>query len=177
MMEYNNLSKVQQGFTLIELMIVIAIIGILASVALPAYQDYVLRAKVAEGLSVVNAIKIGVTESFIQSGENGVTIFSAIVASDIANIKTEKVSNFVVGTAGPAMGAITITFDLPQLGAANTLVYAPHVGGNALSDSNSRGTIQWVCGGAGSASAASEYAAFVKPAAGVKSSYLPAACR
>ncbi len=57
------MKKIQQGFTLIELMIVIAIIGILAAIALPAYQDYTVRAKVSEGAIAASAIKVGVTRN------------------------------------------------------------------------------------------------------------------
>ena len=56
--------KIQQGFTLIELMIVVAIIGILAAIAIPAYQDYTIRAQVSEGLNLAGAAKSAVSETF-----------------------------------------------------------------------------------------------------------------
>ena len=62
------MKKVQQGFTLIELMIVVAIIGILAAVAIPAYQDYTIRAKVTEGLSLAGAAKVAVAETYSSKG-------------------------------------------------------------------------------------------------------------
>jgi type IV pilus assembly protein PilA len=61
--------KTQQGFTLIELMIVVAIIGILAAIAIPAYQDYTIRAQVSEGLNLAAAAKTAVTESFLNHGD------------------------------------------------------------------------------------------------------------
>jgi type IV pilus assembly protein PilA len=62
------MKKVQQGFTLIELMIVVAIIGILAAIAIPAYQDYTIRAQVSEGLSLASGAKAAVSESFMDRG-------------------------------------------------------------------------------------------------------------
>ena len=61
--------KLQKGFTLIELMIVIAIIGILAAIAIPAYQDYTIRSKVSEGLNMAGAAKLAVAETFDSQGE------------------------------------------------------------------------------------------------------------
>jgi len=58
------MKKTQQGFTLIELMIVVAIIGILAAIAIPAYQDYTIRARVTEGLSLADSAKTAVAETF-----------------------------------------------------------------------------------------------------------------
>lgn len=63
------MKKLQQGFTLIELMIVVAIIGILAAIAIPAYQDYTIRAQVSEGMNLAAAAKAAVSESFLNRGE------------------------------------------------------------------------------------------------------------
>ena len=63
------MKTLQKGFTLIELMIVVAIIGILAAIAIPAYQDYTIRAQVSEGLSLASDIKAGVAEYMAQTGD------------------------------------------------------------------------------------------------------------
>ena len=86
------LKKVQQGFTLIELMIVVAIIGILAAIAIPAYQDYTVRAKVTEGLNLADSAKTAVAEAFQSNDMAGVT--AAAAAWNAPNfVATKYVSN------------------------------------------------------------------------------------
>lgn len=136
------MKAMQKGFTLIELMIVVAIIGILAAIALPAYQDYTIRAKVSEGAVAASSLKVGVAEAFADGGIAGITAYSGVVAADIANIRTAKVTDVTISN----VGNITLTMGgIPQLGADNTLVFVPTIGGNPLANNNSAGTIQWSC--------------------------------
>ena len=155
----------QSGFTLIELMIVVAIIGILAAIALPAYQDYTVRAKVSEGMISGSAFKVGVSESFVDNGMAGVAVYAGVVnaAPNQINITTSKIS--VVNIA-PLTGVITITLggvDMAQLAALNQIAYVPGIGvaNDVLADGLS-GTIQWSCNGAGTT---------------ITDNYLPNTCR
>ncbi|MDF1821577.1 MAG: pilin [Alcanivoracaceae bacterium] len=131
------------GFTLIELMIVVAIIGILAAVAIPAYQDYSIRAKVSEGLALASSAKIEVADGFNTDQMNGL---QTAADSWLASFQPTK---YVDGVSiDAASGEITITFAAatgPAFG--RTLVLTPSVGGLVLSAA-SRGSIDWACGSA-----------------------------
>ncbi|WP_339413881.1 pilin [Pseudomonas sp. EA_35y_Pfl2_R5] len=138
------MKTMQKGFTLIELMIVVAIIGILAAVALPAYQDYTVRAKVSEGMIAASSIKIGVTDVFADNGIAGVAAYSAVLAADQANLITNLISAIAVDAAN---GTISVTMGgIPQLGAGtDVLAFVPQINGAAISDANSTGSITWDC--------------------------------
>jgi type IV pilus assembly protein PilA len=168
---------VQKGFTLIELMIVVAIIGILAAVALPAYQDYTVRARVSEGMVLASGMKTAVTEILTDRGLGGLTAFAAQVAGDMANIQTDVVDDIVIDDTN---GVITLTFNttpdgVPQLAAGDQLVFSPHINGAAIAAGNLSGTIQWECAGALGTKAQVNYPGATLGT--VEDRYLPGECR
>lgn len=123
--------KLQKGFTLIELMIVIAIIGILAAIAIPAYQDYTIRSKVSEGLNMAGAAKLAVAETFDSQGTwksiNGsyglpaaVSISATYVSAINAAVATDGVIHIYykpIGGKVPSNGEILLSPDTSQPGA------------------------------------------------------------
>ena len=145
------MKKNQSGFTLIELMIVVAIIGILAAIAIPAYQDYVARSQVTEATNLAGGLKVNVADVFselgtltgVDSGSNGIPPAASVVG--------EYVSQVAI-----ANGVITATFrnadpvSAPLRG--NTIVLTP---------TNNIGSISWVCADGG----------------GIADNLLPKACR
>ncbi|MDZ7748787.1 MAG: pilin [Halofilum sp. (in: g-proteobacteria)] len=139
----------ERGFTLIELMIVIAIIGVLAAVAIPAYQNYVARAQVSEGLRMASDFKTSVSQIHgetasldpIDSGAEGLPAAGSVTGNYVSSIEV-------------ADGVITVTFNTTTAYAGvggNTLVLTPDVGG---------GSIEWRCS-----------------SPGIPSQYLPSTCR
>jgi type IV pilus assembly protein PilA len=167
-------NKMQKGFTLIELMIVVAIIGILAAIAIPAYQDYTVRAKVTEGLNLADAAKTTVAESF-QSGGLIPGLSAAAASWNGSFVPTKYVSNVQIAAA---TGAIQISYNttmLAPLAGQNVLMLTPDISGVALA-ATSTGNIDWACTSAGSKTAAAQTLAFVGGGS-VPTKYVPSNCK
>lgn len=166
-----------QGFTLIELMIVIAIIGVLAAVALPAYQTYATRAKVTEVLVVASAAKTIVSEAYVINGADAViTAASNYNSRAVSEKKTQYVDDVQIANDGVI--TLTITSDT-SVGLTNgvlgkTLVLTPNVGGAKLV-SGVVGSVDWACASATSTNATAKN--LVADLGTLPAIYAPSECR
>jgi type IV pilus assembly protein PilA len=166
------MKMIQKGFTLIELMIVVAIIGILAAIAIPAYQDYTIRAQVTEGLNLADAIKVAVADYYTQNGAFPAAGLATAAPAGLgfANTSTGKYATVDVA----ALGLITAVFNGPQVNAKLGVAGANQLGISPFVTTN--GDLVWQCG---RAAAPSVNIATVGPATGttIVAKWLPASCK
>jgi type IV pilus assembly protein PilA len=166
------MTKLQKGFTLIELMIVVAIIGILAAIAIPAYQDYTIRAQVSEGLNLAAAAKAAIAESYLNRGSSPANRTAAGMSATATDTSGKYVTEVEV-----ASGVIQVTYgnEANARITGQTLYIVPYV--------TRDGSVVWRCGGADAPTGTSitlmgSAAAGGGTLAGANYvRYLPAACR
>ena len=166
------MKAIHKGFTLIELMIVVAIIGILAAIAIPAYQDYTIRAQVTEGINLADAVKVAVADYYTQ---NGAFPAAGLTTAAPGGLGFTAASTGKYGTVNIlAAGVIQATFAGAQanaklvVAANNTLGISPYTSTN--------GDLIWRCG---LAAAPSVNIATAGAATGttVPAKWLPASCK
>lgn len=178
----HQMQKVQQGFTLIELMIVVAIIGILAAVAIPAYQDYTVRAKVSEAVIAGDAVKAAVSEAFQTDGLSGVAAFAANYNDPAKKPIEEKATKYVSDiTVADATGEVTVVMatdgavsGLPADATSKTLVFTPNVQKKALGALS--GAVDWGCSSETHATGSKRELTIVTDGT-LPAKYAPAECR
>ena len=168
--------KKNQGFTLIELMIVVTIIGVLAAIAIPAYQYHSARAKISEALTKVTPAKILVSEAFMT---NGISTVAAAATEYNARATFEKQTRYIANMQIGNDGIITIMLTtntnvgLPNDVLGKTLVLTPNIGGAKLS--TTIGSIDWACASASANNAAAKI--LVADLGTLAAKYAPSECR
>jgi type IV pilus assembly protein PilA len=158
------MKSIQKGFTLIELMIVVAIIGILAAIAIPAYQDYTIRAQISEGLALTAGIKASVGESFSQTG----VMPADRTTAGLSAVATDTQGKYVASVDVGAGGIMTVMFGNKANSqiSGKTLQITPYIQADR--------SIAWRCGGA---DAPPGVLSGAYSAGTVTAKYMPASCR
>jgi type IV pilus assembly protein PilA len=162
------MKKLQKGFTLIELMIVVAIIGILAAIAIPAYQDYTIRAQVSEGMTLAAAAKAAVAETFLNTGD-------APANRTVAGMTDTSTDTF--GKYVTAVNVINGLIEVTYGNEANAKIEDETL--ELIPWTTPDDSITWQCGFAPNPgnNAAVMHTGQAANDTGLESRYLPAACR
>ena len=165
------MKRIQQGFTLIELMIVVAIIGILAAVALPAYQDYTVRAKVTEGLSLADAAKTAVSENAANGAPYASGWTAPAATNNVASVGIDQAAGYITITYGAAIDGGGKTLILNPIDGSKTAGTVFSGGTATATTIPAAGSISWNC------TSAASPAATLGAKGTLAGKYVPAECR